>query len=167
MTEGSNDWRPIVATLADDRVRTVYARLVLGDTVDEALEQVRASARSRVRERLIRSGLVALNSEGTIEATAEPFRALLAAQPANIARGVERFLRGGRIDRYPSNAAERHELLELIAHRAVGVEEALTEAQINERLGAYADDVALLRRRLVDGGIVQRTRSGSSYALAG
>jgi hypothetical protein len=167
MTGSSNDWRPVVAALADDRARAVYARLVLGETLDEALEQVTASARARVRERLIRSGLVAVDSDGALEATAEPFRALLTARPVHAAQGVDRFLRGGRIDRYPSNAAERHELLELIARRAVGVDEVLTEAEINDRLGAFTDDVALLRRRLVDERVMERTRSGSSYALAG
>jgi hypothetical protein len=41
--------------------------------------------------------------------------------------------------------------------------ENLTEQQINERLLQYTDDVPLLRRYLVDFGLLGRTRSGSAY----
>ena len=37
------------------------------------------------------------------------------------------------------------------------------ERQVNERLLNYADDVVLLRRYLVDFGLLERTASGSSY----
>jgi hypothetical protein len=54
------------------------------------------------------------------------------------------------------------------AERAVGVAQVLTESEVNGRLAAWAPggDVALLRRRLVDHGILERTLPGSEYALA-
>ena len=41
----------------------------------------------------------------------------------------------------------------------------LTEKELGERLGEFADDVAVLRRYLVDFGLLIRTRSGSTYSL--
>jgi hypothetical protein len=40
----------------------------------------------------------------------------------------------------------------------------LTEKEVNERLASFADDVAVLRRHLVDVKFLERTRSGSEYA---
>lgn len=78
-----------------------------------------------------------------------------------------RFLRAdGRIDRYPVNAAERRALLEWVVVRILSPGEVLPEAALNERLSEYTDDVAALRRHLVDHDLVERTRSGSEYALA-
>lgn len=166
MTGQRPDWRSVAAALADDRVRAAYARIVLGESLDDALSEVTASARAKVRDTLTRSRLIVIADDGAAWATSGLFRELLAAQPVAVERGIERYLRDGRIDRYPSNAAERRELLEVVARRALRPGEALSEQEINGRLAAFADDVALLRRRLVDEGLVERTRSGSSYALA-
>jgi hypothetical protein len=78
--------------------------------------------------------------------------------------GVDRFLRLDRIDRYPASAADRRELLAWIVGQAIQPGEDLTERQVNERLLSYTDDVVLLRRYLVDFGLLQRTASGSSYS---
>jgi hypothetical protein len=40
----------------------------------------------------------------------------------------------------------------------------MSEQETNERLAAFTDDVAALRRFLVDGGLLERTPSGSEYA---
>lgn len=96
-----------------------------------------------------------------------PLRTLLATAPRP--QGLERFLdREGRIDRYPSHAAERAALLQLIAERAFSPGVVMRESDVNERLGPYAPrgDVAVLRRYLVDHDLLRRTRSGSEYALA-
>jgi hypothetical protein len=77
---------------------------------------------------------------------------------------VTRFLRFGRIDTYPANKAERRELLAWIVNDAIRPDEDLTEKQVNERLLGYADDVVMLRRYLIDFGLLERTRSGSCYS---
>ena len=92
---------------------------------------------------------------------------LLAQQPRRQPRtGLDRFLRLGRIEQYPANAAERRALLARIAGEVMSPGERLTERQVNERLLSYTDDVVLLRRYLVDFGLLRRTASGSSYSLA-
>ena len=53
-----------------------------------------------------------------------------------------------------------------MASRILVDDERLTEREINERLAAIVDDVAAIRRYLVDEGLIERTRSGTEYALA-
>jgi hypothetical protein len=50
-----------------------------------------------------------------------------------------------------------------IIGQAIQPGEDLTERQVNERLLNYTDDVVLLRRYLVDFGLLERTASVSSY----
>lgn len=79
---------------------------------------------------------------------------------------VRRFLIRGEdtIDRYPRRQHERRMLLEWIADRAFPAgEPALAETEVNGRLYPYSDDVAVLRRYLVDFGFLDRTADGTSY----
>ncbi|MDT0180875.1 DUF2087 domain-containing protein [Microbacterium oleivorans] len=80
--------------------------------------------------------------------------------------GVERFLSpDGRLSGYPARAEERRRLLALIAGRILRPGEVVDEQTVNERLAAISDDVAVLRRYLVDHELVERTRSGTEYAV--
>jgi hypothetical protein len=54
-------------------------------------------------------------------------------------------------------------LVDLTANGEV-IAEDLTERQVNERLLSYTEDVVLLRRYLVDFGLLERTASGSSHS---
>lgn len=79
------------------------------------------------------------------------FHGLLSQQPKRQPNtGVDRFLRLGRIDRYPDSAADRRQLLAWIVGETIQPGEDLTERQVNERLLSYTDDEVLLRRYLVD-----------------
>lgn len=80
--------------------------------------------------------------------------------------GVARFLRkDGRIDRYPARQAPRRMLLEWVAGRVLAPGEALDERSFNARLAGFADDHVMLRRYLVDAGLVERAPDGSAYFL--
>ncbi len=81
--------------------------------------------------------------------------------------GVERFLRNGRIDRYPRKQDARRMLLEWITERVLAPGEAINERSFNDRLAEYTDDHVMLRRYLVDAGLVERAPDGSSYFLPG
>jgi hypothetical protein len=85
--------------------------------------------------------------------------------PSAPREGIERYLRAdGRIDRYPSSNSERLALLTWIIGRALPSGVVVNESRINELLEPYSDDVAVLRRYLVDHELVERTTSGSEYA---
>ena len=158
-------WRRVVAALGNGDARTAYAQVVLGAKLHELLPGVKDQRRNRALAALLESGLLEPGSPGELVATESIFRDLLSQQPKRQARtGVARFMRLGRIERYPANMAQRRELLALIAGEAIEPDEHLTEKQVNERLLGYTDDVVLLRRYLVDFGLLQRTASGSSYS---
>jgi hypothetical protein len=155
-----------MAALADDDVRVVYGRLVLGQSLDDAMGDVAVKKREKVLRSLQNAGLL-VHEQGSGAAVAgAPFADILAAEPVQKAEGVDRFLKNGRIDRYPMAAAERHALLLHVAERAFRPGEELAEAQVNERLRVFTDDHVTARRYLVDFGILERTRSGTSYALS-
>lgn len=160
------DWRPIVAALANPHARLLYARIVVGEQDPAGLTRGVPAAKARnALAALERAGLVR-QSEGRWVDTADALTGLLAAAATPRARGIERYLDGGgRIDRYPSNTADRRELLEFVATHVLAVGEVVTERQLTERLARFGPDTAALRRALVDEEVVERTRSGSEYAL--
>lgn len=157
-------WRAIVAALANDAARVAYARIVAGDA-DAAFEGLSPSRRRHVADTLVGADLVT-EADGRWIADGEVFRAALRAAPAPPrATGPERFLDAdGRIAQYPANKTVRGELLALIAERALRQGEVVAEREINERLASFTDDVAVLRRYLVDYGLLERTATGSEYA---
>lgn len=172
----AESWRSLIATLANDTARTVYAEFVTAGT-SATLAGLSPSRRRRVRDALTGAGLLEVDpgadsgggpaSDGAdLRVAPGVFAAALAAAPSTPRpQGVERFLDAdGRIRVYPSDRRERAELLALVASRAVQPGEVLGEREINARLETFTDDVAVLRRYLVDHGELERTRSGSEYA---
>lgn len=154
-------WRRVMAALANRDARTAYAQIVLGE---EVLSGVKEQRRTRAIAVLLEAGLAEWTGSKGLEASDAVFRELLTQQPKRQPKtGVDRFLRLGRIDRYPASPADRRELLGWIVAQAIQPGEDLSERQVNERLLNYADDVVLLRRYLVDFGLLERTASGSSY----
>lgn len=161
------DWRRVVAVLANAEARTIYAQVVLGLQGSELEAALDRKKGERALAALVGSGLLSVSESGELIATDAVFRHLLAQQPsAPAASGVDRFMKAGRIDRYPADRAERLALLAWIAERVIKRGEHLSEKQLNERLGVFSTDFALLRRYLVDFGLIQRTPSGSSYSLS-
>lgn len=159
-------WRPVIAALANDRARDAFARLTLGASADEAFAGLSPSRRRHVVATLRAAGLVT-GEEDDLHADGAAFTRVLAAAPrAPRPTGVARFLGpDGRLLGYPSHPGERRELLDLLARRVLQPGEIVDERGMNERLATITDDVAALRRHLVDHDIVERTRSGTEYAL--
>jgi hypothetical protein len=161
------DPRRVAGVLADAELRAAYARVVLGSGLDDALAHLSPARRSKARASLVGSGLVAVDADGTASASDAVFRAILAQQPATPpAQGVERFLRDGRIAQWPASPADLDALLRHVVAQVLDTHEVLDEKALSARLLRIADDHALLRRHLVDAGLVLRTRSGSEYARA-
>lgn len=159
-----NAWRALVSALSDDRARTAYAAIVLGHSVDEALAPLPPAKADRVLRGLTAAGLVQRSVDGW-RAVPEVFAQALAAAPRpERPRGVDRFLVDGRIASFPSRAADRRELLEHVVSTVLSPDETTDEAEINERLSTKTDDVAGLRRALVDAGLLTRTASGDAYS---
>jgi hypothetical protein len=155
-----------MAALANDTARKVFAELVLSGDDSPTLLALAPSRRRHVIRVLTGSGLVAEHG-GTLSVDAGVFSRMLAVAPARAqSEGLERFFTDdGRVAVYPANKRLRGLLLSMIAARTLQPDEVVSEREINERLSRFADDVALLRRHLVDYGAIERNRSGSRYAL--
>lgn len=166
--QGGPHWRRVVAALANHDTRTAYAQIVLGTKLPDLVADLNNQRRNRAIAALLESGLVERNAANELEASEAIFRVLLTQQPRRQAQtGVARFMRLGRIERYPANMAERRELLAWIVSEAIKPGEHLAEKQVNERLLTYTDDVVMLRRYIIDFGLLERTPSGSSYSRPG
>jgi hypothetical protein len=155
----------VVAALANDDARTAYAQIVLGAKLLDVVADLNDKRRNRAISVLLGSGLVERNAANELEPSEAIFRELLTQQPRRQAQaGLARFMRLGRIERYPANMAERRELLAWIVSETIKPGEHLTEKQVNERLLSYTDDVVMLRRYMIDFRLLERTPSGTSYS---
>lgn len=147
----SNEWRRIAAALSDTERRDAWARAVLG-----LAPQGRRGAKHTAD----------LQAAGLLDGEGNPttiFADLLAQRPAETRHGVDRWVREGRIEQFPAKRSERRELLGWVAARVVGENEIIDEAAINDRLSSFTDDVATLRRYLIDAGLLARDDFGRHY----
>ena len=174
------DAAAIVGLLADDDRRRVLAALVLGAaTVDE----VKATTGLPIRvvgsalARLVDGELVERAPDGSHLLLGEAFRraAVAAADagpapdptgdaPTDAARVLRTFFRGGRLTSIPTTHTKRLVILDRLAQEfEPGVR--YSERQVNARLRPLHEDVAALRRYLVDDGFLDR--EAGSYWRAG
>ncbi|MCA0305923.1 MAG: DUF2087 domain-containing protein [Actinobacteria bacterium] len=150
------DWRAALALLANADTRAVFAQVAAAPVAPGA-------ARDRALKRLLAAGLLEAAADGPVVAEGR-LRATLGRAAAPPASGPERFLsRDGRIQDYPSRATDRRALLEYLVARALEPEEELSEPELGERLVRRTDDVATLRRYLVDAGLLERSPDGRRY----
>jgi hypothetical protein len=172
----------IVGLLADEDRRRVFAALVLGGST---LEDVRASTGLTSRRaatalaRLVDGDLVVRSDQGEHLLLGEAFRlAAMAAAPErpppdptddvpeDDARILRRYFRGGRLTQIPSQRSRKIVILDRLAQE-FDVGSRYSERQVNAILRRFHEDVASLRRFLVDEGFLDRAageywRSGGS-----
>lgn len=167
------DWKPILAALGNEAARTVFARATLGQ-LDAAARAALNSREAKAAATWVRLGVLTEDPDNSsLTVNGQVFRATLAAPAAGGERraraGVGRFLgregTGPRIEAMPAAPAERTELLRWVRDAALEPGEVLTETQLNQRLRVFHPDVALLRRYLVDEQLLERTSTGTEYAI--
>ncbi|MFI5085638.1 MAG: DUF2087 domain-containing protein [Actinomycetales bacterium] len=117
------------------------------------------------------AGLLIPAAGGQVAANAAIFRALLAGlRPADPAvptgDGTGRFLRNGRLESYPRKPEDRQRVFGAIAADVFSAVARLSERELNAALSPLTDDVARLRRAMIDDGVLVRTADGSRYTLA-
>lgn len=157
--ESPGDWRQVFGALANEETRRYYAQLVLGLDSD-----LRPERRAKAQQNLASAGL--LDGRGGVDD--ELFARVLAAGARRAPRTGEAryFDEAGRIDRYPRKHEERLGLLRTVAGKVLRHGQRLTEAELTAKLEAFTEDPVLLRRYLVDYGMVLRQPDGSAYRLA-
>ena len=156
----SGAWIEVYAGLKNPAMRKVLGAVLLEQ--DSALGEDRATAKNL--ERWARIGLLVRGESGWTVNEPMLTEALAAqAKPATAREGVVRFFTGLKLDTLPARPAERLEVLTLIRDAVLEPGQRLGEAQLNERLRVVHPDVALLRRYMVDHGLLHRAGDGSVY----
>lgn len=164
MQVGQNSWRAVIAALSNKDVRLVVGELFAGREATRVLAGFAPSRRRRVISTLVKSGIVDIDGD-EIRLCASVFTDILNQDPASKRIGLDRFIKEGRIVQYPVNVDERRRLLEWVSLRTLAPGEVIGETEINARLRSFAEDFVLLRRYLVDFGLIERDQNGSSYRL--
>jgi hypothetical protein len=181
------DAAAIVGLLADDDRRRTFAALVLGAS---SIDEVRAATGLSVRDaatalqRLVDGGLVeragahdhvplgaAFRRAARAAARSRPDGARGGDGAGDQGRVLRTYLRDGRLTRIPAHRSKRLVVLDRLAQDfELGVH--YSEVRVNGMLRPYHDDVAALRRYLVDEGFLDRAageywRSGGSTPVVG
>ena len=89
----------------------------------------------------------------------------VAPTPTFEARVLHAFVRDGRLVSIPAQDKKRRVVLRYLVETCFSEDRTYLEREVNERLGAYHDDVAALRRYLVVAGLM--TRASGEYRRAG
>jgi hypothetical protein len=157
------DARELVGLLADDERRRVFAALVLGaGDVSEVRELTGLGLREAVTAlgRLVDAGLVVADDKGRHYLLGEAFRlAAMAAAPTEAddladvpreqAKVLRAFFRDGRLLQIPTVRSKRLIVLDVLAQEFEPGRR-YSETMVNLILGKFHEDVAALRRYLVD-----------------
>jgi hypothetical protein len=121
--------------------------------------------------RLVALGLATGSGNGVYRARPEGLREAAAAvdrlQPIGPLLADYPQLRGnfshGRLTSLPPTLGDRYELVGELLSRFLALDGLYSEDEINRRLAGVTDDVAGVRRMLVDTGWLERDRAGTNY----
>jgi hypothetical protein len=156
------DGRAVLALLANEDTRRLFARVCLGQLPDLAALSKRETL---ALERLNAAGLV-MPSDSDFAVNVRGLKGSIARFSQPRPEGVDRFVRDGRVVNYPSSDADRIQLLEWVGHHILKPGEQIDEREINERLQPLMHEHVLLRRYLIDYRVLARNTDGSCYYLA-
>ncbi|MGI9614918.1 MAG: DUF2087 domain-containing protein [Acidimicrobiales bacterium] len=169
----------LVGLLAEPDRRLVVAALILAASdIDDLVTTTGLETRQVVDalDRLMAAGLVEPGSAGDYVILEAAFKAAARSTPRrNVVPTtgdvVERSIVGGKLVHLPRKRAKRLLVLDHLAQRFdPGTH--YSEREVNQVLRAFDDDVATLRRYLVDEGFLDRAggeywRSGGTFPLEG
>lgn len=82
-------------------------------------------------------------------------------------RDVSALFSHGRLTAIPRRPARRQQLLVHLTETLFERDRSYTEPEVNEALRTVHEDCAALRRYLVVGGLLTRTRDGAGYRRVG
>lgn len=154
-------WKNVLALLLNDTTREVFANLLLGKNLDEALAGLAASKQQRIREALSKAQVV---DPLTGEFTPQHIQQLLAAAKEE-REPFYPFMNGGKLVRYPVAHERRAQLLRHLAERVLKPGEIVAESELNTRLADFTSAFAEMRRYMIDYGVLLRHRDGTGYWL--
>ncbi|SCD83124.1 hypothetical protein GA0115251_12559 [Streptomyces sp. TverLS-915] len=152
---------PALEALADPARLRLFARLVLGERIENA-------PRAQLVP-LLHAGLVRRDGDGTLRARPSAFRTPGAEAsgrlPAWVPPHLAGHFRAGRLGSVPAKQRTRAELLTRLAEAEFRPGRAYTEDEVSETLARYTGDPSALRRYCVEYRVLTRERDGSGYRL--
>ena len=172
------DSRRIVGLLADDTRRRIVAALVLADepsTAGQVAESASVSLRDvvdgldRLGDLVTKDGeLWSLDGDVFQQAAraeaAPPSPSAFADEPDDIAKVLDVAFADGKLVNFPTKRSKRLIVLDHLVQR-FEIGQHYPEAEVNASLGEVHDDVAMLRRWMVDEQMLDR--SGGMYWRCG
>jgi hypothetical protein len=170
----------IAGLLADGHRLRVVAALALGAvTVDEVMVATHLDARAvgSALSRLTAAELVERDEHGyrlaeeairraARHAGVESAQSADAESDPGVPQALRPFVRAGRIAQFPTSRTKMRQLLDLVS-QDFEPGRRYPEKDVNEVLGRWNDDVATLRRSLVDEGFFTREGGGGTYWRSG
>lgn len=184
MPEDRDDVVALVGLLAEEGRLRAFAAVVLGaGSVEEVVEASGLDRRAAVTalERLAGRGVVATDAvDQRLCAVPERFKSAVrvAAEeqrarrkdafddlPRDTAAVLRNFVRDGQLVQIPATRAKRLVVLDWLAGQ-FEIGQTYPETRVNQLLGLVHDDVAALRRYLVDEGFLER-REGFYWRAGG
>lgn len=164
-TKAEPSWQDILAILSNKATRQLFAKAELGLlTMPEAnhLTGKELKALNRLRA----SAVVVPDDEG-FHVNSEILRAPLSQSSTQSPQTtISKYVDGTKLHTMPRKPEERISVLRWIMEQAVPADSSLSEPSLNERLSVFHSDVAMLRRYMVDLGLLQRSRDGGLYSRA-
>lgn len=159
-----DEWIQVAAGLKNPAMRQVLG-LVLSDQQDGLENPKKQDAKALQRWKDI--GLLRQDEKGAWQLVDQLLNDTLQAASESKAdrSGIQRFFDGPRLHTLPAKPADRREVLLHLRNSVISSGEVLRENQLNERLRVFHPDTALIRRYLVDHGLLLRAADGSSYQL--
>ena len=155
----ANEWRWVVAVLADEERLRLFARIVI-DCPSVAV--LGADDRRRLTP-LVECGVVERDDDGRLRGAPGRFAQLLRANAKAAPAGPQRFFTGGMLAHLPRRVQDRDEVLRYLASQTLDLLEPVTERTLTRRLRERVTDPVAVRRAMVDAGLVTRTRDGAEY----
>lgn len=157
-----NKWVEIAAGLKNQNMRKALGLVLAGEGA-----RLGSSAQSlKDLRRWAKIGLLVDTDQGWTLNEELLNDTLATASATNTQRtGILRFFTGTRLNALPARPTARHEVMVHIRDQVLTAQESLRENQLNERLAVIHEDVALLRRYMVDHNLVQRDTDGTAYRM--
>ena len=144
-----------LAALSNERSLARFAQITLGNA--------RPSAETDAADRLLRTAGVLIElPDGSLAVDAAAIRSMLTSVRDDHA-GKRR---STRLASLPKRERERERVLRELASQILSGSERVPESVLTERLDPLVEDVAMVRRAMIDGGLLRRDASGAEYWIA-
>lgn len=162
---GDVTWQDILALISNKATRSLFAKVEIGPLTADDIDRL-SGKEKKAFARLQASGIVRWE-DGVVRIDSDVLRSPLTREAKHSPKSViDKYFDGVRLHTMPRRPEDRISALRWIVEQVVPENSTVTETSLNERLSVFHPDVAMLRRYMVDLGLLDRSQDGSSYYRA-